>query len=55
MITMEVEVDEDLGDREVLELTRVLWGKLGKVCKGGSKVRVGEVSVGVKRVKSIRS
>jgi hypothetical protein len=48
---MEVEVEEDLGDREVLEVTRTVWGKLGKVCKGGSKGRFGEVSVGVKRAK----
>ena len=51
VVTMELEVDEDLGDREIIDLTRVVWTKLGKVCRGGGRGKVGEVSVGIKRIK----
>lgn len=51
VITMELEVDEDIGDRELLDVTRTVWSKLSKVCKGGNKSSVGEVSVGIKRAK----
>jgi hypothetical protein len=51
VLTMELEVDEDLGAREVLDVTRAVYTKLGKVCRAGNKKGVGEVSVGVKRAR----
>lgn len=49
VITVTLQVDEAMGDHEVLELTRDVWRKLSRVC-GGKARRVGEVSVGIERL-----
>jgi hypothetical protein len=44
-----LQVDRDMGDNEVLQLTRDTWTRLSQVC-GAGKRRIGEVCVGVERV-----
>ena len=49
VITVMLQVDRDMGDNEVVQLTKETWVKLSRVCGGGTR-RVGEVCVGVERV-----
>lgn len=49
VITVMLQVDRDMGDNEVLQLTRDTWTRLSQVC-GAGKRRIGEVCVGVERV-----
>lgn len=46
VVTLVVHVHPDVSDRDVLEVTKMVWGKVSPIvnCGGG-----GEVSVGVKR------
>ena len=45
-VTLIVHVHPDMSDRDVLEVTRMVWGKVSGAVKSGVE---GEVSVGVKR------
>jgi hypothetical protein len=49
-MTVMLQVAKDMGDNEVMQLTKETWGRLSKVCGGGAGRRIGEVSVGVERV-----
>ena len=50
VMTVMLQVEKDMGDNEVMQLTKETWGRLSKVCGGGKGRRIGEVSVGVERV-----
>ena len=50
VVSLTVHVHPDVSDREVLEVTRMVWGKVGgAVGVKGKAGAGGEVSVGVKR------
>jgi hypothetical protein len=46
VVTLMVHVHPDVSDRDVLEVTKMVWGKVNGAVKSGGG---GEVSVGVKR------
>lgn len=50
VMTVMLQIKKDMGDNEVMQLTKETWGRLSKVCGGGGGRRIGEVSVGVERV-----
>ncbi|KAK8850348.1 hypothetical protein IAR55_004266 [Kwoniella newhampshirensis] len=54
VVTLTVHVQEDVGDRDILDVTRMTWGKVNQAINGGGLGRLGkngegEVSIYVKR------
>lgn len=47
VVTLVVHVHSDVSDKEVLEITKTVWGKVNEAVKTGTGG--GEVSIGVRR------